>query len=108
MQHPGDKEAAAAPARAETSDKPHWRRGPHLQKRRERLGVHLRELRREKKLSLEVFADKIGASRWTVAEWETGVRSIPVEIMPTMAKVLGVSVTALVRVIATRALGAAA
>lgn len=88
--------------------KQHWRRGPHLQQRRERFGSHLRDLRKSRGLTLEEFSPLIGASRYTVAEWETGVRSIPVEILPTIAKVLGVSARSLVDVINRRSLGAAA
>lgn len=88
--------------------KQHWRRGPHLQQRRERFGSHLRKLREARGFSLERFSPLIGASRFTVAEWEKGVRSIPAEILPTIAKVLDVSTRSLVDVINTRSLGAAA
>lgn len=88
--------------------KQHWRRGPHLQRRRERFGSHLHDLRSSKGFSLERFSEAIGVSRWTVSEWETGARSIPVEILPTIAKVLSVSARSLVDVINRASLGAAA
>ena len=70
----------------------HWRRGPHLKQRRQRLAKVLRERRETLGLSLEYVAAEIGVSRWTYADQESGDRSIPVELLPVFARVLKVSI----------------
>ena len=52
----------------------------------------LRELRKEKKLTLEALADALGTSRQTIHRYENGIISnIPKEKIEALAKVLGTS-----------------
>ena len=54
------------------------------------LGERIRELRKEKRMSLEELADQIGTSRQTVHRYETGVISnIPSEKVEALARALG-------------------
>ena len=54
------------------------------------LGERIRELRKERRMSLEELADQIGTSRQTVHRYETGVISnIPSEKVEALARALG-------------------
>ena len=80
MQHPG------------SSVRSSWRSGPSMKQRRLALARFIKGRREFLEIDLQDAAAQVGASRWSYAEWETGARSIKVEILPALAKVLKVSV----------------
>jgi len=74
------------------STRGHWRRGPHLKQRRQRLGRFIRDRREAQALRMDQVADAIGVSRWTYAAMESGRTSVPAELLPPLAEILSVSV----------------
>jgi transcriptional regulator with XRE-family HTH domain len=72
-----------------------WRRAPHLKQRRQALGRFIKSRREHLKIELRDAAARVGTSRWTYTEWESGERSIQTELLPVLATVLEVSVRAL-------------
>jgi transcriptional regulator with XRE-family HTH domain len=55
----------------------------------------LRELREKKGLSQKKLADKLGVGRTTVTLWELGINKPRTDMLPSLAKVLGCKVDAL-------------
>ena len=86
----------------------HWRRGPHLKQRRQRLGRYLRDRRETIGHRLDHVAAAIGVSRWTYAAMEEGRTSVPVELLPPLAEALDVSVRTLAAAVDPPAASAAA
>jgi DNA-binding XRE family transcriptional regulator len=43
-------------------------------------------------LSMSEVARKVGASRWTYRDWERGEKSVPADLLPSLAAALCVSV----------------
>lgn len=51
----------------------------------QKIGIFLKELRNEKKLTQEQLAEKLGVSRRTVSRWETGSNMPDLDILVEMA-----------------------
>lgn len=77
------------------STRGHWRRGPHVKKRRQRLGRFIKDRRESMSLRMDQVADTIGVSRWTYAAMEAGKTSVPAELLPPLAEILQTSVRTL-------------
>jgi transcriptional regulator with XRE-family HTH domain len=56
------------------------------------LGARIAELRREQGLSQQALADELGVAQQTLAHYEVGRARMAVSLVPTLAKILGVSV----------------
>lgn len=59
---------------------------------RKLFSVHIRKLRKEKKLSQEKFAEKVGVSTTTVQRWEYAEDAPEFDRLESIAKALGVTV----------------
>ena len=57
---------------------------------KEKIGSLLVAARKRVKMTQQEFADKIGVSRSTVANWESGSRSFEFEDIPVIADALGI------------------
>lgn len=55
------------------------------------LGLRLRQLRKEKSLTLQLVAQELGVTRACVSKWETGVSKPDLDRLGALATVLGVS-----------------
>jgi len=60
------------------------------------LGARVAELRKEQGLTQESLAEQLGVSQQSVAAYEVGRLRIAVSMLPRLAKILGVSVEALI------------
>ena len=60
------------------------------------LGTRLAELRKEQGLTQQQLADSLGVSQQSVAAYEVGRLRIAVSILPRLARLLGVSIEALI------------
>jgi len=60
-----------------------------------RMAVRLRELREAKGMTVEAFAEKVGAPRSTAYAWENATVGIDIDALPRIAKVLGVTIAEL-------------
>ena len=60
------------------------------------MGARIAQLRKEQNLTQQQLADELAMSQQIVASYETGRRRIPVSTLPRLARVLGVSVEALI------------
>lgn len=60
---------------------------------RERLAIRLVEYRKAVALSQQEFAKKIGKAQSVVCAWEKGQTSPDAELLPAIAKALGVSIS---------------
>ena len=59
------------------------------------LGARIAELRKEKGLTQEELAKQLGISSQAVSKWEKDISCPDIMILPTLAKILGVSIEAL-------------
>lgn len=62
-----------------------------------RLGERLRELRREKGISQEAFADKCGLDRTYISGIERGKRNVSLRNIEVIAKALGITISELMK-----------
>ena len=53
--------------------------------------LKLKELRLEKEYSQSILAEKLGASKQNISDWETGKAETSFEMLIKIAKVFGVS-----------------
>lgn len=53
----------------------------------------LRELRKEKKITQEYLAKKIGVEKLTISRWERGIHQIKLDSAEMLCSILGVSLT---------------
>ncbi|MGH8702666.1 MAG: helix-turn-helix domain-containing protein [Burkholderiales bacterium] len=60
------------------------------------LGARIAQLRRDQNLTQQQLAELTGMSQQSVASWEVGRLRIAVSMLPHLAKVLGVSIEALI------------
>jgi transcriptional regulator with XRE-family HTH domain len=60
------------------------------------LGSRIAGLRKDSGITQVQLAAAMDVSQQTVASWEVGRRGVPVSILPTLARTLGVSVEALI------------
>jgi transcriptional regulator with XRE-family HTH domain len=60
------------------------------------LGVRVAQLRKEQSLTQESLAELLGVSQQSVAAYEVGRLRVAVSMLPRLAKILGVSVEALI------------
>lgn len=60
---------------------------------RERLGLRLIEYRKRISLSQQEFSKKIGKAQSVICAWEKGQTSPDAELLPAIAKALGVTVS---------------
>ena len=60
------------------------------------LGGRIAELRRAQNLTQQKLADELGVAQQVVASYEIGRRRVPVSALPTLARVLGVSIEGLI------------
>ena len=63
-----------------------------VEKKSNVIGVNIKKLRMEKKITQTELAEKIGVKRSTVAAWETGKRSPDFENIGAVARFFGVPV----------------
>lgn len=61
-----------------------------------RMGQFLAELRRERRLTQEALAERLGVTDKTVSRWETGRYPPPVDMLLALSRLYGVSVDELV------------
>lgn len=57
-----------------------------------RLALRLKVLREKSKLTQEDVAEKIGSTKKTVYNWESGISTPPYEMLPKLAEAFGVKV----------------
>ena len=57
-----------------------------------KIGEFLKELRKEKGLTQEQFAEQFNVSRWSVSRWETGLSMPNVVLLIPIADILDVTV----------------
>lgn len=76
------------------------RNTPEMRRRRKQLARFLREKREELQISIPQFAAMIGVSRWTYQRWEDGHPSIPVELVPAIARALAVDLAEVISFVA--------
>ena len=60
------------------------------------LGSRIAQLRKAQNLTQQQLAEELGVSQQVVASYEIGRRRVPVSTLPTLARVLGVSIEALI------------
>jgi len=60
------------------------------------LGGRIAQLRKEQNLTQQQLADELGVAQQVVASYEIGRRRVPVSTLPALARVLGVSIEALI------------
>jgi transcriptional regulator with XRE-family HTH domain len=60
------------------------------------LGARIAELRRAQNLTQQALADELAVTQQVVASYEIGRRRVPVSALPALARVLGVSIEALI------------
>jgi transcriptional regulator with XRE-family HTH domain len=60
------------------------------------MGARIAEFRKASSITQAQLAEAMDVSQQTVASWEVGRRGVPVSMVPTLARVLGVSVEALI------------
>ena len=57
-----------------------------------RTSENIKKFRKEKEITQEQFAEMLGVSCQSVSRWESGICYPDVELLPTIAKILGISV----------------
>ena len=62
-----------------------------------KIGEFLKELRKEKGLTQEQFAEQFNVSRWSVSRWETGTAAPSTTKLMAMAKLFGVDAAELLK-----------
>lgn len=60
------------------------------------MGARIAEQRKASNITQVQLADTMSVSQQTVASWEVGRRGVPVSVLPSLARTLGVSVEALI------------
>ena len=60
------------------------------------LGERIAELRKAQNLTQQQLADELGVAQQVVASYEIGRRRVPVSTLPALARVLAVSIEALI------------
>lgn len=60
------------------------------------LGSRIAELRKAQSLTQQQLADELGVAQQVVASYEIGRRRVPVSTLPALARILGVSIEALI------------
>lgn len=60
------------------------------------LGGRIAQLRKAQNLTQQQLADELGVAQQVVASYEIGRRRVPVSTLPALARVLGVSIEALI------------
>lgn len=59
---------------------------------RQTVGSRIREIRKSKGISATFVANKLGLHPSTIGKYETGERSVDADLLPEIAKILGVNV----------------
>lgn len=59
----------------------------------EKIGKFIAELRKQKKLTQEQLAEKLGITKNAVSKWERGLGLMDLSLLKPLSKILGVSVT---------------
>ncbi len=57
-----------------------------------RTSENIKKFRKEKDITQEQFAEMLGVSCQSVSRWESGICYPDIELLPTIAKILGISV----------------
>lgn len=60
------------------------------------LGGRIAQLRKEQNLTQQQLADELGVNQQVIASYEIGRRRVPVSTLPALARLLGVSIEALI------------
>ena len=60
-----------------------------------KIGEFLKELRKEKGLTQEQFAEQFNVSRWSISRWETGYSLPDNSVMLKLCDIFGISVNEL-------------
>lgn len=60
------------------------------------LGARIASLRKEEDITQVELAEMLGVSQQTITAYESGRRRVPVSTLPTLAKLLGVSIEELI------------
>ena len=58
-----------------------------------RTSENIKKFRKEKEITQEQFAEMLGVSCQSVSRWESGICYPDIELLPTIAKILGMSQT---------------
>lgn len=66
------------------------------------IGMNIKKIREEKKISMSYLADKLKISKSTISRYESGKREPNLETLNKIAKALGVSIEELISVPATK------
>ena len=61
----------------------------------EKIGIFIREVRKENGLTQEQFAEKLGVSQKSISRWETGKTMPDYSLLPSICEVLGVNIAEL-------------
>ena len=61
----------------------------------EKIGKFIAELRKEKKLTQEQLAEKLGITKNAVSKWERGLSLMDMSLLKPLSQILGVSITEL-------------
>lgn len=59
----------------------------------EKIGKFIAELRKQKKLTQEQLAEKLGITKNAVSKWERGLGLMDLSLLKPLSEILGVSVT---------------
>ena len=63
----------------------------------EKIGKFIAELRKQKKLTQEQLAEKLGITKNAVSKWERGLGLMDLSLLKPLSKILGVSVTEILK-----------
>ena len=59
----------------------------------EKIGKYIQELRKEKGLTQEVLAEKLGITKNAVSKWERGISLMDLSLLKPLSEILDVSIT---------------